>query len=293
MKIAGIEWLITLFNLPSLAEYGIINSSHFLPSKTDFCRGTLPFPSLLRPFCFSAAQKPSKTPKFPAHGVYEIPPTKLFFAVSALSEGSLLDFSIFAPREREDEKENVSESQASDVPTAGISRPLSEILKELNRKVPDSFIKVRMEEGFSMKYVPCITYSADGKSVSVVYRVTIYGTDAEIYRESSGTASVDDTSYGDPVQKAEAMAFRRACARTDTFFVIGNQHLGVLHLDMGKVLVKYKSEVDWSLRLCSSCYRTPDSLISGRNPHEGTDIANGSPKTAMAGHENMPAEAER
>lgn len=26
-----------------------------------------------------------------------------------------------------------------------------------------------------------ITYSADGKSVSVVYRVTLYGTDAEVY----------------------------------------------------------------------------------------------------------------
>ncbi|XP_004290272.1 PREDICTED: uncharacterized protein LOC101314142 isoform 1 [Fragaria vesca subsp. vesca] len=61
--------------------------------------------------------------------------------------------------------------------------------------------------------VRSITYSADAKSVSVVYRVTLYGTDAEIFRESIGTASVDDTSYGDPVQKAEAMAFRRACAR--------------------------------------------------------------------------------
>ena len=35
----------------------------------------------------------------------------------------------------------------------------------------------------------------------------------QIYREATGTASVDDTNYGDPVQKAEAMAFRRACAR--------------------------------------------------------------------------------
>lgn len=61
--------------------------------------------------------------------------------------------------------------------------------------------------------VRSITFSADGKSVSVVYRVTLYGTDAEIYRESTGTASTDDKGYGDPVQKAEAMAFRRACAR--------------------------------------------------------------------------------
>ncbi|KAK6257796.1 hypothetical protein QUC31_001255 [Theobroma cacao] len=138
------------------------------------------------------------------------------------------------------------ESYDDAIPTAGISRPLSEILKELNKKVPDSLVKLRIEDGFSIKYIPwmiaesfgfCvllmhivnrimnlhapewsgevrnITYSADGKSVSVVYRVTLYGTDAEIYRESTGTASVDDPGYGDPVQKAEAMAFRRACAR--------------------------------------------------------------------------------
>ncbi|BFG40436.1 uncharacterized protein Pyn_12932 [Prunus yedoensis var. nudiflora] len=117
--------------------------------------------------------------------------------------------------------------------SSGISRPLSEILKQLNKKVPDSLVKTRSESGFTSKYIPwhivnrimnlhapewsgevrSITYSADAKSVSVVYRVTLYGTDAEIFRESTGTASVDDTSFGDPVQKAEAMAFRRACAR--------------------------------------------------------------------------------
>ncbi|XP_038716851.1 DNA repair RAD52-like protein 1, mitochondrial isoform X2 [Tripterygium wilfordii] len=119
------------------------------------------------------------------------------------------------------------------VPTSGISRPLSEVLKQLNKKVPDSLVRLRHDGGFTVKYVPwhivnrimnlhapewsgevrSITYSADGKSVSVVYRVTIYGTDAEIYRESTGTALMDEVGYGDPVQKAEAMAFRRACAR--------------------------------------------------------------------------------
>ncbi|KAK9205345.1 hypothetical protein WN943_015612 [Citrus x changshan-huyou] len=142
------------------------------------------------------------------------------------------------------------------VPTSGISRPLSEILKELNKNVPNSLIKIRVEDGFSMKYIPWhivnrimnlhapewsgevrnITYSVDGKTVSVVYRVTIYGTDAErciatigrssciatigrrsivslVVRESTGTALVDEQGYGDAVQKAEAMAFRRACAR--------------------------------------------------------------------------------
>jgi hypothetical protein len=42
--------------------------------------------------------------------------------------------------------------------SSGISRPISEILKELNKKVPDSLVKVRHEEGFSMKYVPWYHY---------------------------------------------------------------------------------------------------------------------------------------
>ncbi|KAK4413464.1 DNA repair -like protein 1, mitochondrial [Sesamum alatum] len=121
-----------------------------------------------------------------------------------------------------------------DVPISGISRPLSHILKELNKKVPESLLRLRTEPtGVSVKYIPwhivnrimnlhapewsgevrSITYSADAKSVSVVYRVTLYGTDAEIFRESTGTASIGEPGYGDPVQKAEAMAFRRACAR--------------------------------------------------------------------------------
>ncbi|RAL43016.1 hypothetical protein DM860_009798 [Cuscuta australis] len=129
---------------------------------------------------------------------------------------------------------NADGGDVDTVPAAGIHRTLSYILKELNKKVPESLIKVRTEaDGFPIKYIPwhivnrimnlhapewsgevrSITYSADGKSVSVVYRVTIYGTDAEIYRESTGTASIGDPGYGDAVQKAEAMAFRRACAR--------------------------------------------------------------------------------
>ncbi|CAL9213344.1 unnamed protein product [Arabidopsis halleri] len=32
----------------------------------------------------------------------------------------------------------------------------------------------------------------DGKTVTVAYRVTLYGTDAEIFRESTWTTSVDD-----------------------------------------------------------------------------------------------------
>ncbi|KAJ8761484.1 hypothetical protein K2173_001617 [Erythroxylum novogranatense] len=86
------------------------------------------------------------------------------------------------------------------------SRPsCSQILKELNKKVPDSLIRQRVEDGFRVRYVPWhlvnrimnlhapewsgevpnITYSPDNKSVCVVYRVTLYGTDAEVSSNSS------------------------------------------------------------------------------------------------------------
>lgn len=40
------------------------------------------------------------------------------------------------------------------VPTSGISRPLSEILKELNKKVPESLVSTRVEGDVALKYVP-------------------------------------------------------------------------------------------------------------------------------------------
>lgn len=133
----------------------------------------------------------------------------------------------------ERERRRGREGEYDEVPSEGISRPMSEILKQLNKKVPDSLISVRSENSFSVKYIPWhivnrimnlhapewsgevrnITYSPDGKSVTVVYRVTLHGTDAEIYRESTGTAYVEEKGIGDAVQKAEGMAFRRACAR--------------------------------------------------------------------------------
>lgn len=50
--------------------------------------------------------------------------------------------------------------EEEEVPTSGISRPLSEILKELNKKVPDSLIRARNEpDGFSIKYIPWFVLS--------------------------------------------------------------------------------------------------------------------------------------
>lgn len=57
-----------------------------------------------------------------------------------------------------------------------------------------------------------VIYSDSG-SVTVVYRVTIRGSDGEAYRESSGTVSCSHGELADPVAAAEEIAFCRACAR--------------------------------------------------------------------------------
>lgn len=120
-----------------------------------------------------------------------------------------------------------------DIPPASscITRPLAEILRDLNKRVPDKVVK--NDGAIEANYIPwyhanrmlsffapgwCgelrnVIFSADGRSVSVVYRVTIRGSDGEAYRESSGTVSLDDNQFEDPVQVAESMAFGRACAR--------------------------------------------------------------------------------
>lgn len=62
----------------------------------------------------------------------------------------------FAGKRVKEEKPEVSlPDYNDDVPTSGISRPLSEILKEINKRVPDSLVKLRTESnGFAVKYIP-------------------------------------------------------------------------------------------------------------------------------------------
>eukprot|EP00268_Persea_americana_P054996 TRINITY_DN635_c0_g1_i1.p1 TRINITY_DN635_c0_g1~~TRINITY_DN635_c0_g1_i1.p1 ORF type:complete len:198 (-),score=17.49 TRINITY_DN635_c0_g1_i1:272-865(-) len=108
-----------------------------------------------------------------------------------------------------------------------ITRPLTEILRDLNKRVPDNTIKPQSNSLIPWYhanrmlsfYAPgwCgeirdVLFSDNGR-VTVVYRVTIRGSDGEAHRESSGTVSPDDGHVEDPVAAAEEIAFCRACAR--------------------------------------------------------------------------------
>ncbi|KAI4381308.1 hypothetical protein MLD38_007390 [Melastoma candidum] len=119
-----------------------------------------------------------------------------------------------------------------------ITRPLAEILRDLNKKIPDNIVKPSLtvlaeddpDHGHSSIpwyhanrmlsfYAPgwCgeirdVIFS-DAGSVTVVYRVTVRGSDGEAHREATGTVSSSDGQFADPVAAAEEIAFCKVCAR--------------------------------------------------------------------------------
>ncbi|KAE9618627.1 hypothetical protein Lal_00047451 [Lupinus albus] len=113
-----------------------------------------------------------------------------------------------------------------------ITRPLAEILRDLNKRIPDTIAKSLLPGSDSSTLIPwyhanrMLSFYApgwcgeirdvifsDNGSVTVVYRLTVRGSDGEAYRESTGTISPSDGSIGDPVGAAEEVAFCKACAR--------------------------------------------------------------------------------
>ncbi|KAB1201711.1 hypothetical protein CJ030_MR7G000360 [Morella rubra] len=117
-----------------------------------------------------------------------------------------------------------------------ITRPLVEILRDLNKRIPDNIIQTispppHDDHSAATTFIPwyhanrMLSFYApgwcgevrdvifsDNGSVTVVYRVTIRGSDGEAHRESTGTVSPSD-GHVDPVAAAEEIAFCRACAR--------------------------------------------------------------------------------
>ncbi|KAJ3681301.1 hypothetical protein LUZ60_015790 [Juncus effusus] len=113
-----------------------------------------------------------------------------------------------------------------DKTSSGITRPLVEILRDLNKRVPDNILKRdqtsvpwyhanRMLSFYAPGWcgeVRDVIYSETGL-VTVVYRIIIRGSDGEAHREATGTFPVKNGRIDEAVASAEESAFVKACAR--------------------------------------------------------------------------------
>ncbi|XP_073033117.1 DNA repair RAD52-like protein 2, chloroplastic [Primulina eburnea] len=163
---------------------------------------------------------PSEPPMLLRHA-----PTQLNFRISAVSGGNSSSGKkgSAAPAPNSNYMVPLDKSSC-------ITRPLAEILRDLNKRIPDNIINTQDHKSTFIPwyqanrmlsfYAPgwCgeirdVIFSENG-SVTVVYRVTVRGSDGEAHRESTGMVLADDVgSSTDPVAKAEEIAFCRACAR--------------------------------------------------------------------------------
>ncbi len=116
-------------------------------------------------------------------------------------------------------------------PTEPREWSLKQIEAVLSRPIPNAMLKTKEIKGNKITYLPwyeanqilskyCpgwtfeLTQFEIGRDrVFVVGRLTIPTSEGNVYREASGTESLDCNSYGDPSSNAESMAFRRCCAR--------------------------------------------------------------------------------
>ncbi|KAF3567738.1 hypothetical protein DY000_02018485 [Brassica cretica] len=99
--------------------------------------------------------------------------------------------------------------------SSSITRPLIEILRDLNKKIPDNIVKSH-DPGSSAASSGFIPWFHANRMLNfyapfVALMVRFYVMQA--LRESTGTVTITDDHIEDPVAAAEEIAFCRACAR--------------------------------------------------------------------------------
>lgn len=112
----------------------------------------------------------------------------------------------------------------------GFRRPILEILEDLQKPVPERFIKFKVLKGNKIKFVPwynlirLLDYYAPGFDWQVKTQycgdrtvvegsLTIKAAEGEFTRQATGTEMSDCDNYGDPSSNSEAMSLRRCCAK--------------------------------------------------------------------------------
>lgn len=109
-------------------------------------------------------------------------------------------------------------------------RPILEILEDLQKPVPERFIKFKTLKGNKISFVPWynlvklvdfyapgfdwqVKTSYCGDRTVVEGSLTLKAAEGDFTRQATGTELSDCDNYGDPTSNSEAMALRRCCAK--------------------------------------------------------------------------------
>ena len=111
-------------------------------------------------------------------------------------------------------------------------RPLSEIIADLSKPLPERFLSHRKQGGKNLTYISwhdvnklmdyftgggwegCVTnIHTTPDEVYVVYKVTVHAAEGHISREATGSEKLANNAWGEAIAKAESQSYRRACAR--------------------------------------------------------------------------------
>src|SRR5262249_49856238 len=116
-------------------------------------------------------------------------------------------------------------------PSPAPLRSIREIVADLQKDMPERFIRTRRQGNQDIAYIEwhtaakfmdhfaagwsgsIVSISVVGNRVVVVMRITIPSLEGAISRESSGSEELDIRAFGDSVSIAEQMAFKRCRAR--------------------------------------------------------------------------------
>jgi hypothetical protein len=123
------------------------------------------------------------------------------------------------------------EQQPKAEPSPAPLRSIREIVADLQKDIPERFIRTRRQGNQDIAYIEWHTavkfmdYYAPGwecsitsvlqvaSRVVITMRITVPALEGAISREASGSEEVDTKGYGDAISNSEQMAFKRACAR--------------------------------------------------------------------------------
>jgi hypothetical protein len=126
----------------------------------------------------------------------------------------------------------MEDTQSTEDHPGGGPRPLSDILEDLKKPIPERLLELKRLSGNEITYVPwhraqkilghytrgfweyqVIEKRQIGNDFCMTVEISVHCAEGTFTRQGTGREEMSVDSFGDPQSNAESMAFRRAAAK--------------------------------------------------------------------------------